>query len=104
MEKDNIKNNQESIKQFVTFSVAAEEYGLEIIQVQEVIRLPKITKLPRAPIFIKGVIDLRGTVIPVLDLREKFALEIDNLLSTEEVVQLQQVAGDAAKTNETVAV
>jgi purine-binding chemotaxis protein CheW len=63
-----------NIKQVVTFSVDVEEYGIEILKVQEVIRLPQITKLPKAPQFIKGIIDLRGVVIPIVDLREKFGL------------------------------
>ena len=71
----NIKDKTNGdMKQFVTFEVDTEEYGLEILRVQEVVRLPKLTKLPRAPHFIKGVIDLRGDVIPIIDLREKFGL------------------------------
>ncbi|MDH5681388.1 MAG: chemotaxis protein CheW, partial [Spirochaetota bacterium] len=55
--------------------VNEEEYGLEILKVQEVVRLPHITRLPKSPVFIKGVINLRGNIIPIIDLREKFGLE-----------------------------
>jgi purine-binding chemotaxis protein CheW len=59
---------------YLTFSLAGEEYGLEILKVREIIGLMGITAVPRTPQFIKGVINLRGKVIPVVDLRLKFDL------------------------------
>lgn len=59
---------------YLTFSLAGEEYGLEILKVREIIGLMAITAVPRTPAFIKGVINLRGKVIPVVDLRLKFGL------------------------------
>lgn len=76
----------EEIKQLVTFTVNQEEYGLEILRVQEVVRLPHITRLPRAPIFIKGVINLRGNIIPIIDLREKFGLASMQYIDTTRVI------------------
>ncbi|MFW6137533.1 MAG: chemotaxis protein CheW [Spirochaetota bacterium] len=61
-------------KQIIRFKVGAEEYGVEIMRVKEVIRIKQITQLPKTPSFVKGVINLRGDVIPVIDLREKFGL------------------------------
>lgn len=63
--------------QLVIFKLAGEEYGLPIHQVQEINRLAEITKLPQAPLFMEGVIDLRGSVIPILDLRKRFGLPAD---------------------------
>jgi len=63
------------LRQFISFSVGDEEYGLELLRVKEVIRVREITWLPRAPAFVKGIINLRGDVIPIVDLREKFGLE-----------------------------
>lgn len=60
--------------QLVTFSLGQEEYGVPILQVQEIIKFTEITKVPRSPDFVKGVINLRGRVIAVIDLREKFGL------------------------------
>ncbi|MEP0828340.1 MAG: purine-binding chemotaxis protein CheW [bacterium] len=60
---------------YLTFRLAAEEYGLEILKVREIIGLMDITKVPRTPNHIRGVINLRGKVIPVLDLRTKFGME-----------------------------
>jgi purine-binding chemotaxis protein CheW len=60
--------------QIVDFTVANEEYGIRIDRVQEIVRMPEITHLPQTESWIKGVINLRGSIIPVLDLREKFGL------------------------------
>jgi purine-binding chemotaxis protein CheW len=58
-------------EQLVVFEVADESFGIDINAVQEIIRLQQITEVPRAPMHVKGVINLRGKVIPVVDLREK---------------------------------
>lgn len=58
----------------VTFLVGAEEYGLDINAITEVVRPLKITPLPKMPAFIEGVINLRGVIIPVVDLRNRFEL------------------------------
>lgn len=60
---------------FLTFFLAGEEYGLEILKVHEIIGMMPITPVPRTPKFIKGVINLRGKVIPVVDLRLKLAMD-----------------------------
>lgn len=60
---------------YLTFAVSKERYGLEILKVQEIIKITSITSVPRCPSFIKGVINLRGKIIPVLDLRSKFNIE-----------------------------
>jgi purine-binding chemotaxis protein CheW len=62
-------------EQMVVFKLADEQYGVRINQVQEINRLSKITKVPRAPKFVEGVINLRGDVIPVIDLRKRFEIE-----------------------------
>jgi len=59
---------------FLTFDLADEEYGLEILRVREIIGMMDITPVPRTPDFVLGVINLRGKVIPVADLRLKFGL------------------------------
>jgi purine-binding chemotaxis protein CheW len=59
---------------YLTVQLAGEAYGLSVTAVREIIRLQKITALPRMPHFVKGVINLRGRVIPVVDLRLKFDL------------------------------
>ncbi len=61
-------------RQLVVFQLGAELYGVDIARVHEIIRLQSITRVPRAPSFVEGVINLRGKVIPVVDLRRRFGL------------------------------
>lgn len=60
---------------YLTFSLANEEYGLGILKVREIIGMMPITPVPKTPDYVKGVINLRGKVIPVLDLRLKFSMD-----------------------------
>jgi purine-binding chemotaxis protein CheW len=60
---------------YLTFSLAGEEYGIGILQVKEIIGMMPVTTVPRTPPFVKGVVNLRGKVIPVVDLRLKFGME-----------------------------
>jgi purine-binding chemotaxis protein CheW len=62
------------IKQFVCFKLANEEYAIDIQLIQEVVKIPKITNIPQMPSFCLGVINSRGNIIPVFDLRRKFKL------------------------------
>jgi purine-binding chemotaxis protein CheW len=80
---------------YMTFRLAGEEYGLEILKVRELIGFMEITRIPRAPAHVRGVINLRGKVIPVVDLRLKFAMDaIDPTSQTVIiVVQLAQQSG-----------
>lgn len=59
---------------YLTFKLSGEEYGIEILKVKEIIGLMDITEVPRMPMYVRGVINLRGKVIPVVDLRSKFGL------------------------------
>lgn len=79
---------------FLTFMLKGETYGLEILKVQEIIGIMGITQVPRTPDFIRGVINLRGKVIPVIDLRLKFGLEA--VADTERtcIIVLQVQQGD----------
>ena len=69
-----LQENQTIIKQFVCFKLANEEYAIDIQLIQEVIKIPKITLIPQMPDFCMGVINNRGVIIPVFDLRKKFHL------------------------------
>lgn len=76
-EKSNV-----TLQQLVSFKLANEEFGVDIIKVQEIMRVQEITRVPQMPDYVEGVINLRGNVIPIIDLRKKFGLEVkerDNL-------------------------
>ena len=66
-------NNQ--IEQFLTFQLAGEAYGVDILKVQEIRGWEAVRIIPNTPAFIKGVLNLRGSVVPIVDLRERFSLE-----------------------------
>ncbi len=68
------QDRDEEILQLVTFHVGDEEFGVEILDVREINRMMEITRVPHAPDFVEGVINLRGQVIPVVDLRKRFGL------------------------------
>ncbi len=68
---------------FLTFALGNEEYGIEIIKAREIIGLMEITTVPQTPDYMKGVINLRGKVIPIIDLRLKFAMpEVEHTRET----------------------
>lgn len=65
----------EELQQFVTFTLNNEEYAVDILNVQEINRVTEITRVPNSPDYVEGVINLRGKVIPVVNLRKKFNFE-----------------------------
>jgi purine-binding chemotaxis protein CheW len=74
MTRDTISSMSREGK-YLTFELDSEEYGLEILKVKEIIGIMNITPVPQTPSYVKGVINLRGKVIPVIDLRLKFKME-----------------------------
>jgi purine-binding chemotaxis protein CheW len=66
---------EELAGKYLTFELGDESYGLQILKVQEIIKMQEITKVPRTPEHVKGVINLRGKVMPVIDLRTTFGME-----------------------------
>lgn len=65
--------------QLVTFNLGKEEFAVPILQIQEINRLVEITRVPKSPDFVEGVINLRGKVIPIIDLRKRFSLPQSDL-------------------------
>ena len=66
----------EATREVLVFVLGAEEYGVDILKVQEIRGCEKVTTIPAAPAFLKGVVNLRGTIVPVVDLRTKFGLPV----------------------------
>jgi len=77
---------QGGLTQMISFSLGGEEYGVDIRAVKEVIRIGAITSLPGAASFVKGVLNLRGDVIPIIDLRDKFGLPSSDYTDTSRVI------------------
>jgi purine-binding chemotaxis protein CheW len=85
---------QEKSRQYLTFKLDEEQYGLDVLQVREVLELPRITKVPRMPVYMKGVINIRGSVVPVVDLRLKLGLVEAGRTVHTRVVIIEIAAGN----------
>jgi len=81
---------------YLTFNLGEEGYGLEILKVQEIIGMQTITKIPRTPAYVKGVINLRGKVIPVIDLRLKFGMEEQEFTRETCIIVVQVTRNDTS--------
>jgi purine-binding chemotaxis protein CheW len=77
VEQETVVEKEQSTRagKYLTFALAEEEYGLEILKVREIISMSEITSVPKTPDYVKGVINLRGKVIPVVDLHLKFSMD-----------------------------
>lgn len=76
-------------EQYLTFLLAGEEYGVDILQVQEIKGWDNATHIPNTPPYVRGVINLRGTIVPVIDLRQRFGLEQMDYTRTTVVIVLK---------------
>lgn len=72
---DRSARSSDVLLQLVTFNLVGEEFGLPILDVREIIRMVEVTPVPHSPSFVEGVINLRGQILPVIDLRKRFNLE-----------------------------
>jgi len=83
---DDVSKSDELI-QLVSFMLADEEYGVEVLKVREIIRMPTITKMPNVPQHVEGIINLRGKVIPIISMRRRFNLmESENNSQTRIII------------------
>lgn len=80
------KENYFSSLQIVCFKIGNEEYGIDILQVQEILKLPKVTRLPKSKPYIMGVIDLRSKVLPIVDLSKRFGIESNRLTENSRAI------------------
>lgn len=78
---------------YLTFALGSEEFGLEILKVREIIGYMPITAVPQTPSYVKGVINLRGQVIPVVDLRSKFVMDTAETTSETCIIVVETTQG-----------
>ncbi|MCL5105562.1 MAG: chemotaxis protein CheW [Armatimonadetes bacterium] len=76
-------------EQLVVFELAGEQYGVDIGAVNTIIRMQEVTAIPRAPSFVEGVINLRGSIIPVIDLRKRFGLTLGEITKSSRIVVVE---------------
>ena len=84
-----VEGQSEDLLQLVSFNLGKEEFAVDILKIQEINRMVEITKVPKSPEFVEGVINLRGKVIPIIDLRKRF-----NLPGSENTKQTRIVVVD----------
>lgn len=83
---DKDKDRLDELIQLVTFHLGREEFGVDILRVQEINRMVEITKVPQAPHYCEGVINLRGKVIPVIDIRKKFEMDVEEWTKNTRII------------------
>lgn len=88
-------NNSMSEIQLVVFDLASEHYGVDISDVREIIRMQNITKVPGATSYVEGIINLRGKVLPVLDLRKRLGLKVAEQTEESRIVVIDITDGEA---------
>ncbi|MCD6363588.1 MAG: purine-binding chemotaxis protein CheW [Synergistetes bacterium] len=79
--------------QLVVFKLGKEEYGVDIAKVQEIVRIQEITHIPQAPPFVEGIVNLRGQIIPIIDLKKRFNLECKEETEKEKRVIVVNISG-----------
>lgn len=84
--------------QYLTFILAGEEYGVDILRVQEIKGWDSVTPIPNTPDYIKGVINLRGTIVPIIDLRHRFSLDAIPYGPTTVVIVLKVISDSGHRT------
>jgi len=92
------KSAAETSEQYLTFMLAGEEYGVDILRVQEIKGWDKVTRIPHTPDYVLGVINLRGAVVPILDLRRRFGLETIDFGPTTVVIVVRVMNGLTERT------
>jgi len=92
------KSAAQTSEQYLTFMLAGEEYGVDILRVQEIKGWDKVTRIPHTPDYVLGVINLRGAVVPILDLRRRFGLETIDFGPTTVVIVVRVMNGLTERT------
>lgn len=98
IENDIMGQADSDAEQFLTFVLAGEEYGVDILRVQEIKGWDAVTQIPNTPKYIRGVINLRGTIVPIIDMRMRFNLEEVEYGPTTVVIVLKVENGDQTRT------
>ena len=83
------EEGSEDLIQLVVFQLGGEEFGVDIMQVQEIIRIPETTRIPRSPDYIKGVINLRGRIIVVINLDTRFGMDSKEIDDNSRIIVVE---------------
>lgn len=97
LESSEGEENQENMLQYLSFMMNGEEYGVDILKVQEIRGWESCTSIPNSPSYVRGVLNLRGTIVPVIDLRIRFGLASADFTAVTVVIVLKLMQGDKEK-------
>lgn len=89
---NNVKNEENT--QYIVVKIGREQYGINIKYIQNIVRMQSITRVPKTPYYIKGVINLRGEIIPVMSIRLRFGLEAEEDTSNTRII-IVKISGQA---------
>ena len=89
IETNENKNKEKEVKQYIVVQIGSEKYGIDISYVDNIVRMQKITRVPKAQEYFKGIINLRGEIVPVMSIRLKMGLEDDTFTSTSRIIILK---------------
>lgn len=92
MSEATLEKQGTSLLQLATFRLGSEEYAVDIATVQEIVRMTAVTRVPRAPSFVEGVVNLRGKIVPVIDLRKRFGMATVEATKATRII-IVEVAG-----------
>ncbi len=89
MTEKRIETSEVETKQYIVVSIGSEQYGIDIGYVDNIVRMQKITRVPKAQTYFKGIINLRGEIVPVMSIRKKMGLEDDVITNASRIIILK---------------
>jgi purine-binding chemotaxis protein CheW len=98
MDKSHYHTEQDKTSQFLSFTLGDEEYGVDILSVQEIRGWEPVSRIPNVPSYEKGVVNLRGAIVPIIDLREKLLIKFSDYTPLTVVVVLQTTDDNKTRT------
>jgi len=84
-----IETTQDETKQYIVVQIGSEKYGIDIRYVDNIVRMQKITRVPKAQVYFKGIINLRGEIVPVMSIRTKMGLDEDVITNASRIIILK---------------
>ena len=89
MADNKIETTQTETKQYIVVQIGSEKYGIDIRYVDNIVRMQKITRVPKAQVYFKGIINLRGEIVPVMSIRTKMGLDEDVITNASRIIILK---------------
>ena len=89
MADNKIETTEKSTKQYIVVQIGNEKYGIDIGYIDNIVRMQKITRVPKAQVYFKGIINLRGEIVPVMSIRTKMELEDDVITNKTRIIILK---------------